>query len=81
MQLDVTCEEDWIAAFAGADLRYGRIDILVNCAGITTYGSVEEVTLDAFRHEIDVDLVGPFLGCKHAVPVIKQHGGSVINIA
>jgi len=80
--LDVTSEAQWIAAFEATGERHGRIDVLVNCAGITTYGSVEEVTLDAFRHELDVDLLGPFLGCKHVVPLMKASGGgSVINIA
>lgn len=84
--LDVTREDQWIAAFEEIEARHGRLDVLVNCAGITTYGSVEEVTLDAFRHELDVDLLGPFLGCKHAVPLMRRvktemGGGSVINIA
>lgn len=84
--LDVTKEDQWIAAFEEIEARHGRLDVLVNCAGITTYGSVEEVTLDAFRHELDVDLLGPFLGCKHAVPLMRRAktemgGGSVINIA
>ncbi|MBB6124004.1 SDR family oxidoreductase [Sphingobium subterraneum] len=81
LQLDVTSEENWIAVFAAIASRHGRLDVLVNCAGITTYGSVEEVTLDAFRHEMDVDLVGPFLGCKHVVPLMRKTGGSVINIS
>ncbi|KHK89885.1 SDR family NAD(P)-dependent oxidoreductase [Novosphingobium malaysiense] len=79
--LDVTREDQWIAAFEEIEARHGRLDVLVNCAGITTYGSVEEVTLDAFRHELDVDLLGPFLGCKHAVPLMRKTGGSVVNIA
>lgn len=84
--LDVTREDQWIAAFEEIEARHGRLDVLVNCAGITTYGSVEEVTLDAFRHELDVDLLGPFLGCKHALPLMRRvktemGGGSVINIA
>ena len=79
--LDVTMEDQWISAFEEIDARHGRMDVLVNCAGITTYGSVEEVTLDAFRHELDVDLLGPFLGCKHVVPLMRGTGGSVINIA
>jgi 3alpha(or 20beta)-hydroxysteroid dehydrogenase len=79
--LDVTQEDQWITAFARADELHGRLDVLVNCAGITTVGSVEALTLDAFRHELDVDLAGPFLGCKHVVPLMKRTGGSVINIA
>lgn len=84
--LDVTQEDQWIAAFDVIGKRHGRVDVLVNCAGITTYGSVEDVTIDAFRHELDVDLIGPFLGCKHVVPLMKgtkteMGGGSVINIS
>lgn len=79
--LDVTREQAWIDAFAALAAWRDRCDILVNCAGITTIGNVEEVTLDAFRHELDVDLAGVFLGCKHVVPLMKRTGGSVINIA
>lgn len=81
LALDVTSEAQWVAAFEAIGTRHGRVDVLVNCAGITTYGSVEEVSADAFRHELDVDLLGPFLGCKHVVPLMKGTGGSVINIA
>ncbi|RVQ65713.1 SDR family oxidoreductase [Croceicoccus ponticola] len=80
-KLDVTQEQNWIDAFARLDVTHGQVGILVNCAGITTIGSVEDVTLDAFRHELDVDLAGVFLGCKHVVPLMKRTGGSVINIA
>jgi 3alpha(or 20beta)-hydroxysteroid dehydrogenase len=79
--LDVTKEDQWIAAFAHVDATRGRLDVLVNCAGITTIGSVEDLTLTAFRHEIDVDLFGVFLGCKHVIGLMKRTGGSVINIA
>ena len=61
------------------------IDILINNAGITTYGSIEELTLDQFRHEFDVDVVGVFLGCKYAVANMKANpkgtGGSIINMS
>lgn len=82
--LDVTKEDQWIAAFAAVGQQHGRLDVLVNCAGITTVGSVEDLALDGFRHELDVDLLGPFLGCKHGIPLLKNaagEGGSVINIA
>jgi NAD(P)-dependent dehydrogenase (short-subunit alcohol dehydrogenase family) len=82
--LDVSQEDQWAAAMRHAEACHGRLDVLVNCAGITTVGTVEDLALDGFRHELDVDLVGPFLGCKHAIPLLKQaagEGGSVINIA
>jgi len=77
VRLDVSKEEGWIAALAGCD----RLDVLVNNAGITTHGSIEDLTLEAFRHEFAVDVDGVFLGCKHVIPHMKDHGGSVINMS
>lgn len=79
---DVASEEDWAAAIAATDARHGRLDILVNNAGITLMGSIEEMDLAGFRRTIDIDLVGTFLGCKAALPLMKRNGGgSIVNIA
>lgn len=79
--LNVTQEGDWQRAMDQA----GSIDIVVNNAGITTMGSIEELTLDQFRHEFEVDVVGVFLGCKYAVAKMKANpkgtGGSIINMS
>jgi NAD(P)-dependent dehydrogenase (short-subunit alcohol dehydrogenase family) len=77
VRLDVRKEAEWIAAIDGCE----RIDVLVNNAGITTLGSIEDVTLEQFMHEIDIDVVGVFLGCKHVLPKMKSHGGSIINLS
>jgi NAD(P)-dependent dehydrogenase (short-subunit alcohol dehydrogenase family) len=77
VRLDVSREEQWLAALGTCE----NIDILVNNAGITTHGSVEELTLEAFRHEFSVDVDGVFLGCKHIIPKMKDRGGSVINMS
>lgn len=79
LHLDVAQEEDWQRALGSA----ASIDVLINNAGITTYGSIEEVTLDQFRHELDIDVIGVFLGCKYAVANMKAHGrgGSIINMS
>lgn len=77
LRLDVTQERDWQAAMDAA----GRIDVLVNNAGITTLGSIEEVTLEQFRLEFEIDVVGVFLGCKYGVAAMKAHGGSIINMS
>lgn len=78
-QLDVTREDDWQRVLAGST----AIDVLINNAGITTYGSIEDLTLDQFKHELDIDVVGVFLGCKYAVANMKAagRGGSIINMS
>lgn len=81
VRLDVTNEESWLAALADAGAAHGRIDILVNNAGITTVGSVESLSLADFRTMLDIDLVGVFLGCKHAIPLMRGQGGSIINMS
>jgi len=77
VHLDVSDEQNWLDVMA----QFERVDVLVNNAGITTFGSIEAVTLEQFKHEFDVDVVGVFLGCKHVLPKMKAHGGSIINIA
>lgn len=80
--LDVSLEADWQAAFATCE----QVDVLVNNAGITTHGSIEDLTLAQFRHEFDIDVIGVFLGCKHVIPLMRTRpdgsgGGSVINMS
>lgn len=77
VSLDVTQEASWAAALA----PFERIDVLVNNAGITTLGSIEEITLDQFRHELDIDVLGVFMGTQAALPRMKAHGGSIINMS
>ena len=77
VKLDVSLAADWAAALAAVD----QLDILVNNAGITTHGSIEDVTLEQFRHEFEVDVIGVFLGCQAGVTKMKQHGGSIINMS
>lgn len=75
--LDVTQESSWAQAVA----PFARIDVLVNNAGITTLGSVEDLTLAQFRHEVDIDVLGVFMGIQAALPRMKAHGGSIINMS
>lgn len=77
VELDVSNEESWQNALES----YDRIDILINNAGITTHGSIEDVTLEMFRHEFNIDVVGVFLGSKYIIPKMKNHGGSIVNMS
>jgi NAD(P)-dependent dehydrogenase (short-subunit alcohol dehydrogenase family) len=76
-RMNVSLEADWADVMARVD----RLDVLVNNAGITTLGSIEDVTLEQFRHEFEVDVVGVFLGCKAGVAKMKSNGGSIINMS
>ncbi|MFC4296281.1 SDR family NAD(P)-dependent oxidoreductase [Novosphingobium tardum] len=79
---DVVDENAWERVISAVEAEHGGLDILVNNAGITLMGSVEEISLAAFRRTLDIDLVGPFLGCKIALPLMrKSGGGSIINIS
>ncbi len=81
LSLDVVEEGDWVATFTKVEEVAGRLDILVNSAGITRIGSVEDLSLAAFRSLVDIDLVSVFLACKHVIPLMKRTGGSIINLS
>ncbi|MDD0856798.1 SDR family oxidoreductase [Arthrobacter alpinus] len=82
VHLDVTDFDSWTAAVEATVERFGRLDVLVNNAGIFTRGSVEEASVEDWRRTIDIDLTGNFLGMKAVVPAMKAVGaGSIINIS
>lgn len=80
--LDVTREADWIAVTDSAAAEFGRIDIVVNCAGVVLLKDIETTTLEEWRSLMAVNLDGTFLGCKHAVRIMKDRGGgSIVNMS
>ncbi len=82
MRLDVTSEDDWRAAIAGTLEAFGQLHVLVNSAGVSVLKNVEDTTLEEWRFVNGVNLDGTFLGCKHAIPAIKESGGgSIINLS
>ncbi|NBD13750.1 MULTISPECIES: glucose 1-dehydrogenase [Corallococcus] len=83
VQLDVTQEDQWVHALARTVEKFGRLDVLVNNAGMGIVKDVEEMTLDEWKLVHSVNLDGVFLGCKHGIRAMKQCGaqGSIINIS
>ena len=80
--LDVTREEDWKAAAAHIEKTHGRLDGLVNNAGIGTPGDVEQTPFSEWRRVMAVNADGVFLGCKYAMPLLaKSKAPSIVNIS
>jgi 3(or 17)beta-hydroxysteroid dehydrogenase len=81
VQLDVTSDASWAAAIDAVEARFGRIDGVVNSAGIFIIGDIEKISLEDWRKTHAVNLDGVFLGCRHAVRAMKAHGGSIVNMS
>src|SRR5262245_19317103 len=66
--LDVTAEDDWHKVLAEVERAHGRLDGLVNAAGIALLATIEDTDYASWRRVLAVNLDGTFLGCKHALP-------------
>ena len=82
INLDVTSEDNWNRAVQTVVDSFGKLDVLVNNAGIVARGNVEDTTSEDWDRVIDVNAKGVFLGTKAAIPAMrKAGGGSIINIS
>lgn len=79
--LDVTVEAQWAALLDRVIAEHGKLDVLLNSAGVVKLASIEDTTEDIWRLVNSVGTDGTFYGCKHALRVMKAAGsGSIINM-
>ncbi|WIN00488.1 glucose 1-dehydrogenase [Actinoplanes oblitus] len=79
---DVTSEDDWAGAIGTVLDAYGRLDVLINNAGILRHGRIAEMDPAEFRRVLDVNLVGCWLGVHFAAPPMIAAGrGSIVNVS
>lgn len=85
VRLDVRVEQDWIDAMALVRKEFGRLDVIVNNAGILGTGTIENTDLDAWNNHFAVNVTGVMLGCKHGSRLMMENpgcaSGSIINIS
>jgi cyclopentanol dehydrogenase len=77
-KIDLVREDDWKAAVAEVLAESGRMDVLVNNAGINIRKPIEEMSIDEWNTMMSVNTGSTFLGCKYAIPVMRKLGGGVI---
>jgi NAD(P)-dependent dehydrogenase (short-subunit alcohol dehydrogenase family) len=81
-QHDVTSEDQWKAVLDQAATAMGGLSVLVNNAGISLGGDIEQCSLDDFRKVMSVNVDSVFLGCKYAIPhLAKSQPASIVNIS
>jgi 3(or 17)beta-hydroxysteroid dehydrogenase len=79
--LDVTAEADWERSIAAVQQKHGRLNGLVNAAGIAVVANIEKTDFSTWKRVLSVNLDGTFLGCKHAFRQLAKQGGAIVNLS
>ena len=80
-ELDVTSEAGWQRLAADLEREHGRLDGLVNAAGIAAVAHIEKASFEEWRRVLSVNLDGTFLGCQTAFPLLRKRGGAIVNLS
>jgi NAD(P)-dependent dehydrogenase (short-subunit alcohol dehydrogenase family) len=80
-KVNVASKAEVDAAFEAIAAKYGRVDVLLNIAGINQFGRIENIDEAEWNRVIDVDLKGPFLVTQAALPLIRNCTGNIVNVA
>jgi 3alpha(or 20beta)-hydroxysteroid dehydrogenase len=79
---DVTSRAEWDAAIAATEQKFGRLDCLVNNAGVIVFKRLDDLSEAEIRRIIDINLMGTIIGCQAALPALERAGnGSIINMS
>jgi NAD(P)-dependent dehydrogenase (short-subunit alcohol dehydrogenase family) len=82
LTLDVRSDDSWASAIAAAADRFGKLNVLVNNAGIGDPAGLEALSLDSWHQHLAINQTGVLLGMRHAAPAMRRAGGgSIINIS
>jgi 3(or 17)beta-hydroxysteroid dehydrogenase len=82
LEHDVREEDQWVSVIKTVVDRLGRLDVLVNNAGVVEIGNIETTTAEAWRFVNAVSADGTFFGCKHAIAAMRDSGGgSIVNMS
>ncbi len=81
MPADVTNESEVDALFLDVKDRYGRVDIVVNNAGIYSFAPLGGITTELYRKIFDINVLGVLLVSRAALPLFPESGGTIINIS